>query len=256
MDDVVRRLESIHVVRTPEYVEFEFPLAGLMTRFLAWFLDVFLSTLAASMVTGAVAVFGALVPGLAIALIFIIWFLVNWGYFAFFEYRWAGQTIGKKVLGLRTIQEGGVRVGFYQSVMRNLVRAVDHLPLLYLAGGGLALLSSKGRRLGDIAAGTVVVRDRRRAIPAGIAGPGQLIPALLDKRVEDRVRRASVEEREELSMEARLSLFKALSEYVQERFNLARPEHLSDEKFVVALTSLLLQERPSLSAPPRKNTRP
>jgi len=266
MDELPRRLESMHVVRTPEYVEFEFPLAGVMTRFLAWILDVILSTFIAMTATFVIFMAGFLVPGLATALVLIVWFLVNWGYFAFLEYRWAGQTIGKKVLGLRTIQESGVRVGFYQAVMRNLVRAVDHMPLLYLMGGTLTLISKKTRRLGDIAAGTVVVRDRRRAIPASIAQPSEMVPTLQDKRVEDRVRRASVEEREvllsaalrreELSMEARLSLFKALGAYVCDRFNLEKPEHLSDEKFVVALTSLLVKERSVLSSPPRRNTRP
>ena len=266
MDEIPRRLESMHVVRTPEYVEFEFPLAGVMTRFLAWIIDVLLSVFIAATATFVVSIAGFLVPGLATALVLIIWFLVNWWYFAILEYRWAGQTIGKKALGLRTIQDSGVRVGFYQAVMRNLVRAVDHLPAFYLAGGVLTLISKKTRRLGDIAAGTVVVRDRRRAIPASIAQPSELVPMLQDRKVEERVRRASVEEREvllsaslrreELALEARLSLFRALSEYVRERFNLEKPEHLSDEKFVVALTSLVVQERSMLSSPPRRNTKP
>lgn len=263
--ELIRRLESVHVVRTPEYVEFEFPLAGLMSRFLAWGLDVLVSTLIAAAATLVVSFAGFLLPGLAMALVFVIWFVVNWGFFFFLEYRYAGQTLGKRVMGLRTIQDSGVRVGFYQAAMRNLVRGVDHLPVLYLLGGALALLSSKWRRLGDLAAGTVVVRDRRRAIPASISRPTELVPALQDKKVEERVRRASVEEREvllsaalrreELSMEARLGLFAALAAYVTERFNLPKPEHLSDEKFVVALTSLLVRDRPSLSSPPRKRPR-
>lgn len=260
--EAVRRLESIHRVRTPEYVEFEYPLAGVMTRFLAWSVDVLLSTAIAAVATALVWMAGFLVPGLAMALTFILWFLVNWGFFLFLEYRWAGQTVGKKLFGLRTIQESGVRVGFYPAVMRNLVRAVDHLPALYLVGGALALLSGKTRRLGDIAAGTVVIRDRRRAIPAAIARPRESVPALQDKKVEERVRRASVEEREvllsaalrreELAMDARLGLFKALSAYVCERFGIEKPAHLSDEKLVVALASLLVQERAAVSAPPRR----
>jgi len=261
MEDLIRRLESVHVVRTPEYVEFEFPLAGLMSRFLAWLIDVLISTAIAAVATWVVFLTGMLLPGLAMALVFIIWFVVNWGFFLFMEYRYAGQTLGKRLLGLRAIQDSGVRLGFYQAVMRNLVRGVDHMPVLYLAGGALALISQKGRRLGDLAAGTVVIRDRRRAIPASIARPNELLAAV-DKKMEDRIRRASVEEREvllsaalrreELSMEARLGLFGALTAYVSERFNLEKPEHLSDEKFVVAITSMLVQDRPSLSSPPRK----
>lgn len=266
MTDVIRRLETVHVVRTPEYVEFEFPLAGVMTRFLAWAIDVVISTSVAAAASTVVLLGAGLAPGLAMALVFIIWFLVNWGYFLLLEYRYAGQTVGKRVLGLRTIQDNGVRVGFYQAVMRNLVRAVDHLPVLYLAGGGLALVSQRGRRLGDIAGGTVVIRDRRRAIPASIARPTETVPALQDRKVEDRIRRASVEEREvllsaalrreELSLEARLTLFKALADYVVDRFSLDKPVHLSDEKFVVAIASLLVQERPSLTSPARRMSRP
>jgi uncharacterized RDD family membrane protein YckC len=253
--EIVRRLESIHVVRTPEYVEFEYPLAGVMTRFLAWFMD--LLAIAVISVAANLFVFTVLtiLPGIATALMFIIGFLVNWGYFVFLEYRYAGQTLGKRLLGLRTIQESGVRVGFYQAAMRNLVRPVDNLPLLYLCGGALALISKKTRRLGDIAAGTLVIRDRRRAIPAAIARPSEIVPALQEKRVEERIRRASVDEREvllsaalrreELSMEARLSLFRAISEYVCDRFSIEKPEHLSDEKFVVAIASLQVQEKPA-----------
>ncbi|HEY3445731.1 MAG TPA: RDD family protein [Myxococcales bacterium] len=266
MGEVIRRLESVHVVRTPEYVEFEFPLAGVMTRFLAWTIDVMISTAVAGAASTIVLLGAGLAPGLAMALVFIIWFLVNWGYFLFLEYRYAGQTLGKRILGLRTIQENGVRVGFYQATMRNLVRAVDHLPLLYLGGGALALISKKARRLGDLAGGTVVIRDRRRAIPASIARPSEIVPGLQERKVEDRIRKATVEEREvllsaalrreELSMEARLGLFKALSDYVTERFNLEKPVHLSDEKFVVAIASLLVQERPALTSPNRRMSRP
>jgi len=255
--EVTRRLESVHVVRTPEYVEFEFPLAGVMTRFLAWLVDVIISTAIAASLSTLIFFGAAVAPGLATALVLIVWFLINWGYFLFLEYRYAGQTIGKRIFGLRTIQDSGVRVGFYQATMRNLVRAVDNLPILYLCGGALALISQKTRRLGDIAGGTVVIRDRRRAIPASIARPSETVPSLEDKKVEDRIRKATVEEREvllsaalrreELSMEARLGLFKALSDYVVERFSLDKPEHLSDEKFVVAIASLLVRERPSLA---------
>ncbi|MBI5543825.1 MAG: RDD family protein [Deltaproteobacteria bacterium] len=264
--EVIRRLESVHVVRTPEYVEFEFPLAGVMTRFLAWLIDISISMAIAGAAIFMISLGGMLVPGVAMALVFIVLFLVNWGYFVFLEYRYAGQTLGKRLLGLRTIQESGVRVGFYQATLRNLVRAVDHLPVLYLGGGLLALVSAKTRRLGDLAAGTVVIRDRRRAIPASISRPTEIVASLQDKRVEERIRRATVEEREvllsaalrreELGMEARLGLFQALSSYLCERFNLDKPEHLSDEKFVVAIVSLLVQERAGPASPPRKVPRP
>ncbi len=250
MDDTPRRLERLHRVRTPEYVEFEFLVAGPMSRLLAWLLDSLIAGAGAAALTLAVWLAGFWVPGLALAVSFVIWFLASWAYFVAAEYRLAGQTPGKRALCLRAIQQSGVRLGFYHAALRNLMRAVDHLPLLYLVGGALTIFSASGRRLGDLAAGTVVVRERRRLLPAGIARHEEAAKQLkLDRRGEERIARASVEEREvllaaalrreELAMPARLSLFKKLSDYVAERFGLTCPEHLSDEKFVLAVAGLL-----------------
>lgn len=245
-----RRLERMHVVRTPEYVEFEFLVAGPMSRFLAWLLDALVAGAAAAALTLAIWLAGFWVPGVAMALTFIVWFLASWTYFMLSEYRFGGQTLGKRALGLRAIQQSGVRLTFYHAALRNLVRALDHLPVLYLAGGALSLFSSRGQRFGDLAAGTVVVRERRRVLPAGIARPGEAALLLqIDRPGEERIARASVEEREvllaaalrreELAMGARLALFHRLSAYASERFGLSRPEHLSDEKYVLAIAALL-----------------
>ncbi len=251
MRPLKRRLESVHRVRTPELVEFEFPLAGLMSRTLAWLLDVLVSTAGAAGLCLIAFSAMAVAPGLGAALAIVIWFLVSWGYFVFAEYRFAGRTLGKRVLGLRTLQISGVRVGFYQAAVRNLVRPLDNLPFLYLVGGALALLSRSFQRFGDIAAGTVVVRDRRTAIPSGLQPPAEALKLLGgDKKVAERLSRTSVQEREllisavlrreELSMGARLKLFAGISTHVQERLGVARPEHLSDEKFVAALVGVML----------------
>jgi uncharacterized RDD family membrane protein YckC len=256
MSEPVRRLESVHTIRTPEYVEFEYPLAGLMSRFLAWLIDVLVSTTAAGALTLVVVLAGLLVPGVATAVVLVLWFVANWGYFMGAEYLFAGRTIGKRALGLRTIQQSGARIGFYQAAIRNIVRAVDNLPILYLVGGTIAALSPKGHRLGDMAAGTVVVRERSRKLPSSIARPAEAMTLLgSDKRIEERVRRATVEEREvllsaalrreELSMEARLKLFRELAAYVSERFGIERPEHVSEEKLVVAVAGLLVLEAPA-----------
>lgn len=246
----LRRLETVHVVRTPEYVEFEYPLAGTGSRFLAWLLDSLITiaiSIGASLVVGILAVVGGSV---VLALQFIVSFLVNWGYFVFFECYTGGQTPGKKALGLRVLQDTGVRIGFYQSALRNLLRLADFLPAAYLAGGALSAFTRDGKRLGDLVAGTIVVRDARRRKLGDIARPQG--DAVADRRMLDRMRRASVEERElflsaclrreELAMSARLALFPALSKYTQERFSLEKPPHLSDEKFVVQVTGAMLSE--------------
>jgi uncharacterized RDD family membrane protein YckC len=245
-----RRLEAIHVVRTPEYVEFEYLLAGTGSRFLAWLLDSIIG-IALSVGAGvALTAFSFVAGGFGFALQFIVSFLINWGYFVFFECYTGGQTPGKKALRLRVLQDTGVRIAFYQSALRNLLRLADLLPLAYLVGGVLSAFTRDGKRLGDLAAGTIVVCEPRRRVLGDIARPqGDLIA---DRRLLDRVRRASVDERElfvsaclrreELAMSARLSLFPALAKYASGRYSLEKPPHLSDEKFVVLVTGAMVSE--------------
>ena len=255
MKEAKRRLESVYRVRTPELVEFEFPLAGLMSRTVAWLIDVAVSTAAAAtLIAGTLIVVSIALGGYGYAAAFVIWFLVYWGYFIFAEYRFAGRTLGKRVMGLRALQVSGVRVGFYHAALRNLLRALDHLPVLYLFGGAVALLSSRFQRLGDLAAGTVVVRERRTAMPAGLTRPTEALQLLGgDKRTSEKISRASVDERalfvsavmrrEELAMTSRLTIFRTLADYAQQQLAIAKPDHLSDEKYVVALVGLMSAER-------------
>src|SRR4051794_23069574 len=105
-------LEGNHRVLTPEYVEFDFVLAGLFSRFLAWVIDtLFTLCVALGLLIGlSLAMFAF--PGFASALGMVVWFLVDWGYAILLETAWSGQTLGKRAMGLRVIQESGVRIGF------------------------------------------------------------------------------------------------------------------------------------------------
>jgi uncharacterized RDD family membrane protein YckC len=243
------RLDGTHTVLTPEYVEFNFVLSGLMSRFLAWLIDSFVAVLIALVILVGLS-FGMLVfPGFASALGFVVWFLIDWGYMILFESVWSGQTLGKRALGLRVIQESGVRVGFYQSLLRNLARPVDRLPLFYLVGGVSALFSDSQQRLGDMLAGTIVVRERRLQIPSALERPEGDTSLLDDAEFRARVARLSAEEeaalfsaalrREELGMEARLSLFSTLARRLEEELGFTKPAHLSDEKLVLLVTAAL-----------------
>src|SRR5262245_54918869 len=113
----------------------------------------------------------AVFPGFASALAFIIWFLIEWGYSILFESVWSGQTPGKRALGLRVLQENGVRIGFWHATLRNLARPFDKLPVFYLVGGTAALFSATHQRFGDMLAGTIVVRERRLGVPSSLARP-------------------------------------------------------------------------------------
>ena len=146
-------------IRTPEGIVFSQLLAGPVTRFLAWAIDVLCIAAILIIIGMAVALFGFLSPNFAGAFYFIAYFVVSIGYAMALEWRWRGQTIGKKVLRLRVVDVEGMRLQFNQIATRNLLRAVDALPLLYFVGGLACWLNRNCQRLGDIAANTIVIRN-------------------------------------------------------------------------------------------------
>lgn len=96
--------------------------------------------------------------GAAVTLAF---FVISVGYGMFFEWWWSGQTPGKRMVHLRVADAEGLKLEFRQVAIRNIMRFIDSLPLLYLVGGAAALLSRDAQRLGDMAANTVVIRQNR-----------------------------------------------------------------------------------------------
>ncbi len=242
-------LDGTHTVLTPEYVEFRFTLAGTYSRFLAWLLDALIVLLGTSTVLIGLNMAMAVFPGFASAMSIVIYFLVDWGYAIALETAWSGQTVGKRAMNLRVIQESGVRIGFYHAALRNLARPVDRLPVLYLVGGLTTLLSRSHQRLGDMLAGTIVVRERRLKVPSALGTTGQE-ELLADPLFVSRVKKLSTEEREvilsaalrreELGLEARLQLFAALSARLQGALSMDKPAHLSDEKWTLLVASALL----------------
>ncbi|XXF76013.1 RDD family protein [Myxococcaceae bacterium GXIMD 01537] len=250
-------LDGTHTVLTPEYVEFRFTLAGIYSRFLAWLMDTAIVLGGTGVVLIVLNLVMAVFPGFASALSFVIYFLVDWGYAITLEAAWSGQTVGKRVMNLRVIQESGVRIGFYHAALRNLARPVDRLPLLYLVGGLTALVSRSQQRLGDMLAGTIVVRERRLRVPSALGTTGEE-GLLSDPLFVSRVKRLSAEERElvlsaalrreELRLEARLKLFAALGARLQEALAMEKPAHLSDEKWALLVATALLPR----STPPAR----
>lgn len=258
-------LDAVHRLVTPESVEFEFPLAGLYSRALAWLIDRIAIALFFIGALFALYLVLAAAPQLASATAFVLYFVLDWGYSMLFETLWRGQTPGKRVMGLRVLRESGVRVGFEQAALRNLARAVDGLPFLYAVGGLFALFTGKSQRLGDLLAGTIVVRERALEQPHQVARPdGDAAPpdAFLPQRVarlghdERALVLAAVGRRDELSIEARLMLFEQLSERLEDSLALARPSHLSAEKWCQWIAATLsarsdqLNQTPSVRPPP------
>jgi uncharacterized RDD family membrane protein YckC len=164
--------DDTKTVVTPEQVTVTYSLAGVGTRFAAVLLDTCIQAGAVAVVLLIIAGMGAAVPlerldplrlaepWLA-ALVVIAVFALLWGYFIFWESVWNGQTPGKRAAGIRVMRDGGHPVDFRAVFVRNVVRYVDFLPALYGIGAFTMFLSKDSKRLGDYAAGTIVVADSR-----------------------------------------------------------------------------------------------
>ncbi|MBC7931286.1 MAG: RDD family protein [Rubrivivax sp.] len=167
------------IIETPERVPLHFALASIGNRFLACAFDHFLQILFIVIVLLAVlwgvgfADAGRFVkdaPKWVLALLIVAVFLIQAGYFALFEWAWNGQTPGKRWLRLRVIREDGRPVTFWEAAARNLVRTFDMMPAVvvpfYSVGLVSVFISSRDQRIGDLVAGTVVVREREAQAPS------------------------------------------------------------------------------------------
>ncbi|HAR67739.1 MAG TPA: RDD family protein, partial [Lentisphaeria bacterium] len=151
-------------IRTQDGVTFAYQIAGPFSRFLAWLTDLCLVlavTAIVSQLTAVISVF----PSLAGATMMLAGFAIWTGYGILFETLLHGQTLGKRFLQLRVVDQTGHVLSFPQVVVRNLLRGVDMLPVAGLLGGVCVLLNRHGQRLGDLAAGTVVIVNNRFSQP-------------------------------------------------------------------------------------------
>src|SRR5688572_11506753 len=151
------------VVETPEHVTLDLEIAGVGSRALAALIDVLIlvgSALGVVILMGIVAGFGVTIGSIGGAVLLLVGFAAWNGYFILFEGLRQGQTPGKRFVGIRVVGDTGNAVGLGAAVARNLLRIADFLPPPYLIGALLVALHPRGKRLGDIVAGTVVARDR------------------------------------------------------------------------------------------------
>jgi uncharacterized RDD family membrane protein YckC len=160
MAQPIRQLDTHFEMVTPENIAFQYRVAGPFQRLPAYLLDVLVQ---GAIITGGfllLVLAGALasLPGGGLGAFFIFFFFVNWFYGGFFETILNGQTPGKRLLRLRVISVDGQPINALQAVLRNLLRAVDMLPLMtYQFGLFSAILTERFQRLGDLACGTMVV---------------------------------------------------------------------------------------------------
>lgn len=170
-------------VGTPEAIDISYAIAGIGSRFVAALVDFLIwLVLEIVVVLGSVGIMQLPGPGptTGIVLLLTISFVLFWGYFILFETLWSGQTPGKRVLHIRVIKTTGYPIGFAEAAIRNLVRFADFLPSMYALGVITMFINPNARRLGDLAAGTVVVKERARVrirdVPVAAPAPALVAP--------------------------------------------------------------------------------
>ena len=135
-------------IETPEGVVFSLRLASPVLRALAWGVDALVLAAAATVIEKGARVFAMLGTDWATALTVFLYFAASMAYAMIFEWYWRGQTLGKRLFGLRVVDAQGLRLRPAQVVLRNLLRAIDFLPAAYLVGVTACLVSRKGQQIG------------------------------------------------------------------------------------------------------------
>ena len=167
--------EDILVIETPERVPLHFALASIGNRFIACAIDHTIQLLAIGLIGLSAFILMSFpsveqavssAPKWVLAVMILVLFLILAGYFAFFEWAWSGQTPGKRWLKLRVLREDGRPITFWEAAVRNLLRTLDMMPAPFYSIGLISVFSTtRDQRIGDMVAGTVVVREREAEAP-------------------------------------------------------------------------------------------
>jgi uncharacterized RDD family membrane protein YckC len=167
--------DDILIIETPERVPLHFALASIGNRFLACAIDHVIQALALALIAVTSLILSnfssieralSSAPKWVHAVMILLLFLIFSSYFAFFEWIWSGQTPGKRWLKLRVIREDGRPITFWEAAVRNLLRTFDMLPYPFYSIGLISVFATaRDQRVGDMVAGTVVVREREAEAP-------------------------------------------------------------------------------------------
>jgi uncharacterized RDD family membrane protein YckC len=253
---IAERVQVLRV-RTPEGVAFSFRLASPVLRAAALAIDLATVAAAWSLLAGFISLLNLINRDVATLVATVTYFVLSQGYRIATEWRWRGQSLGKRVLHLRVVDERGLRLTFTQIALRNLLRVVDALPLFYLVGGIAAFLSKKGQRLGDLAAGTLVIWEPVEPVPDlailrgekynSLRGHAPLVARLRQAVTPAEANAAwqALARREEFEPEARVRLFAELAAHLR-ALTVLPPEiteGTSDEQFVRNVVDVLYVNR-------------
>ncbi len=196
-------LDTRYTIETPEGIDLSLRPAGPVPRALAYLIDLLLRT-AILLLCSLLFLWAGVMGG---GVMLILYFLLEWFYPVLFEVYRGGQTPGKRSLGIHVVNDDGTPVEWGTSLLRNLLRAVDFLPFAYVAGLVSMVVAGNFKRLGDLAAGTLVVyngsRHRGRRIEVAGAEPLALRLTLAERQAlldfSDSVGRLSPQRQQELA---------------------------------------------------------
>ncbi|MCC5843340.1 MAG: RDD family protein [Verrucomicrobia bacterium] len=247
-------------ITTADAVSFHVQLATPVARALALGVDVLVILGIQSILQGLFHVLVLFDEDLFMGLLMILFFVLNFAYFMLTEWKFTGQTFGKRVLGLRVIDSRARRLAGSQVVVRNLFRVIDMFPMFYVVGGLGSLFSPKFQRPGDLAAGTLVIRLPRGEVNAGTDRWDRKYNSFRGHpQVEGRLRRETTPEevallvealtrRDRLDAEARIAAYRELRGYFERkiRFPLSLTEELGDEAFLRNLLDSLTRNQREL----------
>lgn len=239
-------------IDTPEQITLELPLAGIGSRFLGIAIDTILQFLLylAGVFAFAYSLdkfgleryFSWIPPSLGPALVILFIFCVYWGYFAFFEIIWKGQTPGKRLAKIRVIHQSGRPMNAYEAIGRNLMRAIDYLPTMYGVGIICMMLNAQHKRVGDYVAGTVVVHDRKtediRPDWETVPQSGTALPELAKATAEDLVLiETYLQRRAQLSPVVRDNTALQIAERIETKTGLRRESNETLDEFLEKIVS-------------------
>lgn len=244
-------------VTTPEGVEFSFRLASPALRLAALLVDWMVILAAWSVIVLLLTLLKAVSWDAGQGVMVVAFFVLSRGYDIYGEWAWRGQTLGKRLLKLRVVDARGLRLDFTQCLLRNLLRFVDALPFAYAVGGITALLNSRGQRLGDLVAGTLVVHEPVERAPDAaeigaqrynsLRGQAALVARLRRETSPEEARAAwqALARREQIEPTARLALYAELAAHFRKigRVPDELVDGITDEQQLRNVVDVLYRER-------------
>lgn len=201
-------LDNTHRIETPEGIDLLLRPAGLVPRALAYALDLLIRLALLLFLALGLGSLGKFGMGAGALLLFV----VQWGYMVLFEVLNDGRTPGKYWLGLKVVNDDGTPIGWPASLLRNLLRFVDMLPSGYCLGAICCLGHPSFKRLGDLAAGTLVVHRERPTAPVTLPPADPVTPPFALGLADQRALIGFAERQSSLSAERRQELAAILAE--------------------------------------------